>query len=267
MNKINAIYTTVSYGRTHIAADNKYIGSVDSYNNCFTQLFAWIFRQSMTVNFDGKVRSVNKESYRNLLLSLKKENEVVRAVSNCHFFRKVAENAKLPQGNMKMRNMISASDRYSLFRKLANAISRGDTDKALLMIGKGAALDIPYYERTGLPPSFKTDTADLSGERRYKFNVFKATPILQASVKANEVVVHHLKEAGANLSVTGQQYTFERAITNVERNLDLSYEPTFQVHRYGCRRQTYVGYRPIIREQTTIRTEDTRTRPVDYKLN
>lgn len=267
MNKINTIYTTVSKGQTHIAADNKYIGSVDSYNNCFTRLMAWIFRQSVTVNFDGKVRSVNKESYRNLLLSLRRENEIVKTFSDGHFFRGIAESGKLPEGNVKMRDVISDSDRLSLFQKLAQAISYGNTDKALLMIGKGAALDIPYYERAGFGPSFGSDTANLSGERSYKFTVFKGTPILQASIKANHTVVNRLKEAGANLNTTGKQYIFERRITDVQRNLNFSLEPTFHHHYHKRYTHTHMSYQPRIRERTTIFTEDTRTEHRDYKLN
>ena len=76
MNQINSIYTTVSKGQVHIAADAKYIGSVDSYNNWFTQFFSWLFGRSMTVNFDGKVRSLNKESYTNLIRSFTQNNGI-----------------------------------------------------------------------------------------------------------------------------------------------------------------------------------------------
>jgi hypothetical protein len=62
MNTINHIYTTVSGGRVHVAADAKYLGSVNSYNNFFTQFFAWLFGYSMRVDFDGKERSVSDYS-------------------------------------------------------------------------------------------------------------------------------------------------------------------------------------------------------------
>jgi len=177
VNQINSIYTTVSKGQVHIAADTKYVGSVDSYNNCFTQFFAWLFGRSMTVNFDGKVRSVNKESYTNLIRSLT-QNDQINDIRQRSIFRPIAEAATLPQSNLKMRDVITSDDRQALFQKLAIAISRGDTTKALLMIGKGAELDTVYYDRGQLYPSFSRDTSDLDSNSRYNFTVFKAAPVL-----------------------------------------------------------------------------------------
>ena len=126
MNQINNIYTTVSRGQVHIAADAKYIGSVDSYNNCFTQFFAWLFNRSIAVNFDGRVRSVNKESYASLIHTL---SDRVNDVSQCRIFRSVAETATLPANHLKMRDVIESVDRQALFRKLAIAITQGDIPK------------------------------------------------------------------------------------------------------------------------------------------
>jgi hypothetical protein len=88
----------------------------------------------MTVHFDGKARSVNKDSYRKLLLSLQLQNNKIQNVRDHSLFRKVAENAKLPSNSLKMRDMIAQSDQFGLARKLAEAISTRNTKKALLMI-------------------------------------------------------------------------------------------------------------------------------------
>lgn len=36
MGSASTLYTTISEGRAHIAAGFHYIGSLNSYNNCFT---------------------------------------------------------------------------------------------------------------------------------------------------------------------------------------------------------------------------------------
>lgn len=147
----------------------------------------------MAVNFDGKVRSVNKESYT--------QNNEINDIRQRSIFRPITEAVTLPESTLKMRNIITSEDRQELFQKLAVAISRGDTTKALLMIGKGAELDIAYYDRGQLNPSFSSDESNLDSISEYTFTVFRASPILQAAQKSNVVVCKFLKEAGANLSV------------------------------------------------------------------
>lgn len=269
MNQINSIYTTVSRGQVHIAADTKYVGSVDSYNNCFTQFFAWLFCRSMRVNFDGKEYSVNKQSYTNLVCALTK-NDAINNIRERSIFRPIAETGTLPTGNLKMRDVITSEDRQALFQKLAQAISRGDTTKALLMIGKGAELDTVYYDRGNLRPSFNGDTSDLDANSRYAFTVFLAAPILQAARKGNAVVCKFLKEAGANLSVTGHQYTFKREILKVENRQELVIEPNFVPHHYHTKGRDTVHYRtefrPQLRDRTVVTTQDFSSTAKSYHL-
>lgn len=269
-NNINTIYTTVSNGQTHIAADTKYIGSVDSYNNGFTQLFAWTLGRSINVNFDGKVRTLNKESYENLIRNLAQSN-LFGGIDQYTQFRPVAENVALPNTNMKMRDVITNEDRNVLFQKLAQSISSGNTTKALLMIGKGAELDKAYFERNDRYPSFYSDTEGLFSETRYAFNVFHAAPIMQAAKKANSKVVEFLKEAGANTTSVGQEYAFKREIVDVQRNLEFTYEPRFvphHHHHHGYHHTDHrLEYRPALRERTTVLTQDSRDIKTNYKLD
>lgn len=237
---INNVYTTISQGRTHIAADTKYIGSLNTYNNCFSRFFACLFCRSRIVEFDGKIRSVNKKSYQNLLRSLLSQ-EQIEGLGQERMFRKVAEQSKLPTGNVRMRDAISHSKRQALFQKLVMAISTENTTEALLMIGKGAELDGPYYERERLNPTFQSDSDDLVS-KRYRFTVFKAPPIMQAAKKGNRILVTRLKEAGANVTATGQEYRFKRDMTSVQ-------------HHPGLRGET-----------VTILTKDKRINKQDYKL-
>lgn len=274
INSIHNIYTTISDGQTHIAADTKYVGSVSSYNNAVTQLFASLFGLSVNVNFDGKVRSLNKESYKNLLRSL--THDTIATVGRYTLFRSVAENVALPVHNLKMRDVVSANDREILFQKLSQAISRGDTQRALLLIGKGANLDKEYFDRSPKSPSFYSDSDGLSSESRYQFTVFKAPPIVQAARKANRAVVDFLKEAGANTDRVGKKYDFKREIISVDRTLELVHEPHFvhhthqihnRYHGHSHIRHHQVVYTPELRERTIVNTQDFRTNEVNYKLD
>lgn len=273
MNEINRIFTTISSGQVHIAADTKYLGSVDSYNNCLTQFFAWLFGRSMTVNFDGKLLSVNKKSYTKLVCSLTRNAEM-NDIRHRSLFRPIAEAATLPQHNLKMRDVISNYDSQVLFKKLAYAISQGDTNKALLMIGKGATLDQAYFDRDQLTPSFKDDTDDLKTTSSYAFTTFLATPILQAARKGNLVVCQFLKDAGANLTFTGRQYNFRREITNVDIRLEPVEEPRFvpshqQANPNGKDRDSdlFIKQKPVLKQRVIVSTKDSRLDSVSYRLD
>jgi hypothetical protein len=267
MNEINALYTTVSDGQLHIAADTKYIGSVDSYNNCFTQFFAWLFQVSIPVNFDGEVRSLNKNSYALLMKSLSCDDKIVD-IAKCTMFRRVAEAAELPKSNLRMRDVIASSDRRELFQKLAFAISQGDTTRALLMIGKGAEIDTPYFERENFSPSFYADSDGLFAKTRYKIDVFHAAPILQAARKGNAVVCNFLIVAGANLSSVGEEYVFHREITKVDTRLEPAwilhnvphYYTTVDSFGFVHRHVEYrLEYAWELQDRTYVTTQDTRT--------
>ena len=274
MNSINCIYTTVSGGRLHIAADAKHVGTIDSYNNCFSQFFAWLFCRSMTVIFDGKARSVNKQSYTHLIQSLNK-NDQIKDIYNRSVFRSILETATLPTGNVRMRDVITSQDRNTLFRKLSFAIAQGDTTKAMLMIGKGAEVDTAYYDRGTLPLSFTAVTSNL-GNSRYTFTAFRGTPILQAARKGNQQVCQFLKDAGANLSIIGEQCTVKREITSVNTYQELVYEPELVPHHHHSRDakgrdreivRHEVEYQPQWRKRTIVNTQDTVSNWKTYRLN
>lgn len=271
MNKINAIYTTVSDGQTHIALDTKYIGSVDSYNNCFTQFLAWLPGNSVAVNFDGKIRSLNKESYKNLLYHLTQRNKISN-IEKFTLFRKVAENTKLPESHLKMRDVISVSDKNALFKKLADAISKVDTARALLMIGKGAEVEKNYRDRGEYGPIFndESDSADLD-KSSCSFSVFKGSPIMQAANKANVAVVEFLRETGANIDVIGEKYTFTRE-AKVQKYHEWVSEPVnvphLEYNQYGFLvNRERIQYIPRMVEKESVTNYDHRSNSVNYKFN
>jgi len=263
MNIIEHIYTTVDHGITHVAADNKYIGSVNTYNNFFTRFFAWVSKSSMQVNFDGKTRIVNKVSYLNLVNTLTGTDVKIQNIKDHILFRKTVKNGNLLTSKSTMRDNISEKSRYKLFKKLARAISLGETQKACQMIGKGAALDRAYYDRGYKYPSFNHDTDSLSSESRYNFSVTRGTPILTAAKRSQTTVVAKLSEFGANTNATGRKYIFERIITGVDRRLEVV--PKYRtVRRRDGRLDGNWGIG--LETRTTVNTQDIRTNNTYFDL-
>jgi hypothetical protein len=258
---IRTIYTTISDGRVHIAADAKYLGSVNSYNNFVTQFFAWIFNYSICVNFDGKLRSLNKKSYSKLIETLTLNNKV-NDVKELTLFRPVAEKAILPGCTWKMRDFINRKDRQALFQKLCAAIAKNNSEKAILMIGKGAEVDSDYYDRESLTPSFQSDTDGLKKDFGYYFSVFKAPPLMQAALKGNmKRVCDFLKEAGANLNIQGVGYVFQRMIMSIDKGLELVWK-----REYDTNNQHFIDV-PELKERTIVNTQDFRSSSTHYRLD
>jgi len=275
MSFISQIYTTVSRGQIHIAADTKYIGSVDSYNNFVTQFFNWATGRSMTVNFDGKTYSVNKESYTRLVQGLMK-TAVITDIAQYSRFRPVAEKGELPNNNLKMRDVIDYRERKELFQQLANAIAKNNTTAATMAIGEGAELDTSYYDREGMHPSFFNDTIDLNSQAAYAFTVFHATPLLQAARKGNKVICDFLQKAGANDTITGKQYQFKREILGVDRRLEWAPAVRMVPHHHekvhACgHRSEYVEYKPEyhteLRDRVYVATQDSRGPERRYRFS
>ena len=108
--------TTISGGQLHIAASlctqpdhsfyatDRWIGTVDSYNNCFTQFFAWLFGSSMTVEFGDKKRIVNTESYTKLVCQLTQQEKIEDIRDYCLF--QSIKIKKLPDRDCKMRDVV-----------------------------------------------------------------------------------------------------------------------------------------------------------------
>jgi hypothetical protein len=190
-------------------------------------------------------------------------------------FRSVAETSPLPASHLKMRDVMTIEDRQKLFKKLAVAISQGNTQKALLMIGRGAELDTAYYDRDFLSPSFDHDSDYLS-ESKYTLTIFHAAPILQAARRGNQAVIQLLKEAGASTRLTGQQYILNREITGVHRYLETTMQPILVPHYFhdqnSCgRHHRHVGYRtefrPVLQERTSVTIQDSRSGMKNYQLD
>lgn len=214
MNLINTTFATVDKGQLHIAVGENYIGKVNSYNNCFTKLFAWILGRSLQVRFADKVRTVNKRDYTNLLSSLKIGEVKERAI-----FDTLVLNASISESNGKMREALSVKSQRALGKKLRQAIAKGEIARAILLIGKGAKIEGKYYDRGDLGTS-KHCRDGLKKKKSYQFTAFKGTALLHAARKNHETVTRFLLQVGADETAIAEEYRFERAPKSAKKELE-----------------------------------------------
>jgi hypothetical protein len=211
------IYTTVSEGRTHIALGPQYLGSVNSYNNPLTQCAARILGWSLEVDFDGKLRSLDKNSYTTLVKNLTKISEIDN-ISNYTLFRTNVLDCptfQLPKNNIRMRDVILQEDSQNLFIKLTLAIFERNTQRALFLIGKGAALD-RYVTRDYFQDNisaFRYHTGRSGSENQST----KLTPIHLATIMKNDVIIDCLKEFGANKKLRAFVLTYNNTTQRTSR--------------------------------------------------
>ncbi len=251
------IYTTVSWQRLYIAKDFHYVGNVNSYNNCITQFFAWLFGLSMTVDFGGEEYSVDKRSYIRLINSIGTSATIENVVQYKIFQPNLVGPSQ--ESLSKMRDLIDPQDSRALFRKLAKAIEDGNSTEATAMIYRGAQLDTSYYVREGNLLSFGSVTEDLKQEQAYSFNVLYGPPIVQAANKANDLVVGALRKAGVN-SCTGKKYIFRRQILGVRRRHEI--QPVWSQVAPGR-----YGYTLGLSERSTVHVQDEEENKVSYRVN
>ncbi len=131
------------------------------------------------------------------------------------------------------------------------------------MIGKGAALDIPYFDRGNSGPTFNSDAGYLSTEHNWKVTVFKGTPIMVAAKNGNDAVVEMLKTFGANSQLKAQAYFLERKITGVTRDHHLTVQPAMVVNGRGA----HAGFSPQYEETVRVQSELIRSNHQNYQLN
>lgn len=200
----NNIYTTLSNRRLHIAADHGlYLGSVDSYNNCITQFFAWLFGLSIAVDFGGQQRIVNAASYDQLLRTLCPR---VEAITQRHLFRNVIATINPPDYREKMWRKIAHDDSLSLLARLGQAIADNDVEAARKWIGKGANLDVDYFAREGYPPVLRLSEKI---SRKGRVTVFLGPPIAHAAKSNNNAIVNLLRDAGATINIEARSYEID----------------------------------------------------------
>lgn len=208
------LYTTISKGRLHVALDQHYLGNVKVYNNRLVAFFARLFKFGWQIDCNGKKRTLNSKDYIQFLIPLLSQDARAVPYRALDSLKETLTNASLSQANKKMQEAIDPAKRQRLFKKLAGAIASGDQERACKLIGKGAALEIPFFHREGLSPAFHSDAEGLR-DSKYQFKVIKGTPILVAAVKGQKSVVAALARQGALKDKQCEMYTFSKEITGV----------------------------------------------------
>lgn len=202
-------------GRTHLAFDADYLGSVETYGNSVSQLIASISKKSMWVKIKDQAVCVNKTSYLKLLHALGKADVTLSTLNDNANFAAVLQTAKFTPG-IRMRDKISKATSEVLGKRLIEAIVHGKTARAQMLINVGAAIDNFYFIRANNMKIIKTEshahtTSDLHIYNKYAFRVTMGTSIFLAGVKQMPTVIKQLKEFGANTEVEGHRFIFVRS--------------------------------------------------------
>lgn len=250
-----SFYTTVDQGYTYIAnSQSDYIGKVNSYNNCLTRFFTKLFGKAIDVYINGKTKTFNLKSFNKL--NQMYGFEIVSKKDNLlditkHFRQLIGHRLN----NGYIRNHLSSEKSHSLFKKLILNMQSHNTAKAERMVGKGANLELSFWDRGAYGLTFHQLTYGLSKTSMSEFEATSYTPILYAAAKIPQVF-QKLVEAGADLQAEGKTLRFKRIITDVEQQPYLTYEsyPTYSPYNhYSHHRNIYV---PVVRTRTVVHTAD-----------
>ncbi len=265
----NTFYTTVDKNRLQIADENSYYGgSLNSYNNFLSRLFAKVFRKSMTVNFDGnKEFKVNKKSYQKLL-----QNNGVNAKNIANFtdFNRVMKDHKQAWNrNGYIRNHLSRSKSHRLFKKLVYALQNRNMNKAHQLACKGANIERDFWERdNGYGISFNQITTNLP-KQTLQFTATRYNPILYAAKNNLNHFVNFLVKIGSSTNFVGETARFNRVITHVENqyHVEPRLVPVYRYNRHARRQQVqYVPY-PEVRRETIVHYRDAKNKLYDHFLD
>lgn len=242
---MHSIQSTVDSGRLHLSYEGLYIDSINSYNNWFTQFFAWIGRRSMRVSFNGKVRSLNKVDYAKWISSHTDQINITKDTVG-----KFADFCKLqvrPPSDVASptRFRISKAKSERLYHKLVSSMcEKRDYEKAQKYVAKGADLDKLFWTRDRFGVSFSTMKADLPDRKIQTLMARKYTPFLYAKQNGPDALANLMVRAQADTASYGEVVEFSRELVDVSRNSTL--EPTIGYGRsdiYTPRRH-FVTYGP-----------------------
>lgn len=217
------VYTTVDGGRTHVAFDQCYQGSINSYNNWFTKFFAKLFGKTIDVAIGGKTRRLNKNSYLKFLNSHGNAIGKKDLKQFCDFSTASVKN--VIQNHGYMRDNISRTKSQKLYRKMVGALAKNSVSEYRVrkLVGRGAEIQKPFWIREGRGISFGSINQGLP-TNKLKFKAQQLTPALLASKKGLKSLVGFMHKYSPNLRQdTGKEVVFKREITGVDRreNVDI----------------------------------------------
>ena len=118
-----------------------------------------------------------------------------------------------------MREALSVKSQKTLGKKLRQAIAKGETARAILLIGKGAKIEGEYYDRGNLGSS-KHCRDGLKKKKSYQFTAFKGTALLHAAKKNHQAITRFLMQVGADQTAFAEEYKFERAPKSAKKELE-----------------------------------------------
>lgn len=211
---VNSVCSTVDNGRTHLSYNGLSIDSIDSYNNCFTKLFAWVFGWSVSVEIDGKIRSLNKADYANWINS-HTDQIGITASATAQFTKLCLLNIRPPQAHaLPINQLLSPQRADTLFRKLVR-----NFHNPLLCtsyVKKGASLNQTFWTRGEYGISFGGKTDGLP-DKKIQANICKYTPLLYAADRAAPELCLLMKSLGASPEIHGERYDFSRDLVELKK--------------------------------------------------
>lgn len=240
-------FSSVSRQRTHIAKNEKYLGSVNSYNNFFTKFISHLFRLAVDVEVGGKKRRLNKKSYVKFLAHLRVEKSKENLPKS---LEKLA--LSIPRERRLMRNYLSASKVERLTKRLLHALARGNSEMAFHLAGKGADINRHFWDRGcyGMGLGGQKEGLPL---RAIKADFTLHTPFSYTSLHTMPHTFHLIKKLGGDRGFQGDIVQFQRKIDNTQ--VDRTYHVnTVPVH-HGYYRTHYGRVVPIVTHQPYVSSD------------
>ena len=225
------VYSTVDRGRTHIAFDEQYQGSVNSYNNFFTKFFANLFSLSIDVTVGSKIRRLNKKSYIDFLSSHAIPGVTCKSVSS--YSRLDAASIPCSPGLGFMRQHLSVSKIDSLSCKLIRSIRAQDQNKAINFLGKGANPNYLFWVRGNDGQTVLHGSLE-EGLPHQTIPVFASTlysPLLYTKASNQHEIARRLEQFGADRIQRGQVRSFQRTVINAGIKTNLYPTVDFRVRK------------------------------------
>lgn len=214
------MYATVDKGRLHVAYDQYYQGSINSYNYWFTKLFARILGWSIDIKIGAKHRQVEKKSY----LAFLNEHGVVNAtMATLHTFTQIDPRSHLRlETKGAMTQALSKGKRRSLTKKMISALLKKEENRTVKTLGRGANVNkIFWINEVNNKLLYVGKNEDTFRQRLPQkpipsFTATRYTPFLYAGFKRLEKLPTKLITFGANTTLSGLQLSFERVIEDVQ---------------------------------------------------
>lgn len=256
--------STVDHSRLYVAdTDGHYMGNINSYNNWFTRLFAFIGQKSMKVDFNGKTRTVNKISYEKFLRVNGIETNQ-NHINEFAAFQMVLMRRRPNQPRSFMRDHLSTSKTQKLLKKLVFAMVGNNEGKVQQLALKGANINGEFWDRGRYGFTTSANVFHDLPQQVLDFRATKYTPILYAAETRNVLLVPFFQRLNANLRSHGQTISARRSFSHIENrvHVERSYVPVY----YGRRRTIYAPQADIYNE-TIVHYRDTTKQLQDHYLD